>query len=122
LQAIFNAKTSAATTTVAAKIIDGTNYLNIGRLKNLKKHVTPRHDYSAPSRTVTNSAKYKTEAWKRYQVIKTKKKKSKKKQLMEHATYSVLAGTKTKVEPHQFCQRQIFHLRILLHASQHHSP
>jgi hypothetical protein len=30
--------------------------------------------YSAPSRTLTNGAKYKTEAWKRYQVIKTRKK------------------------------------------------
>jgi hypothetical protein len=26
------------------------------------------------------------------------------------------------VEPHQFCQRRISHLRILLHASQHHNP
>jgi len=31
--------------------------------------------YSTPSRTVTNGAKYKTEAWKRHQVIKTRKKK-----------------------------------------------
>jgi len=75
-----------------------------------------------PSRTLTNSAKYKTEAWKRYQVIKTRKKKSKKKQLLELATYSVLVGKKAKLEPRQFCQQQISHLRILLDASQHHSP
>ncbi len=31
--------------------------------------------YSTPHRTITNGAKYKTEAWKRYQVIKTGKKK-----------------------------------------------
>jgi hypothetical protein len=67
-------------------------------------------------------AKYKTEAWKRYQVIKTQKKRSKKKQLMELATYNVLAGRKAKIEPHQLCQQQISHLRILLHSSQHHSP
>jgi hypothetical protein len=62
--------------------------------------------YFTPSHTVTNSAKYKTEAWKRYQVIKTRKKKSKKKQLMELATYSVLVGRKAKVEPHQFYHGQ----------------
>jgi hypothetical protein len=167
LQAPFNAKTSAATTAVVAKIINGTNYLNIGRLKNHKKHVPPRHDHTpsplhfdhsdkndhkrrkevypkkkkknavhnttndqffsnkcilhppTPSPIAQNT---KTEAWKKYQVIKIRKKKRKKKQPMELATYSVLIGRKAKVEPHQFCQRRTSHLRILLHASQHHSP
>jgi hypothetical protein len=44
LQAVFNVKTSSATTAVAAKIIHGTNYLNIGGWKNLKKNVTPHLD------------------------------------------------------------------------------
>jgi hypothetical protein len=55
-------------------------------------------------------------------LLKAEKKKSKKKQLMELATYNVLVGRKAKVEPRQFCQRRISHLRILLHAYQHHSP
>jgi hypothetical protein len=54
--------------------------------------------------------------------LKPEKKKSKKKQLMELATYAVLVGRKAKVQPHQFCQRRISHLRIFLHASQHPSP
>jgi hypothetical protein len=54
--------------------------------------------------------------------LKLEKKKSKKKQPMELATSGVLVGRKAKVEPHQFCQRWISHLRILLHASQHPSP
>jgi len=33
------------------QIIHGTNYLNIGRLKNLKKHVTPRHDHTPSPHT-----------------------------------------------------------------------
>jgi hypothetical protein len=50
--------------------------------KKNKKHI-PQHNkspnflrrtYFAPSHTVTNGAKYKTEAWKRYQVIKSRKK------------------------------------------------
>jgi len=41
LQAVFNAKTSLATATVAVKIIHGTNYFNVGQLKILKKHVLP---------------------------------------------------------------------------------
>jgi hypothetical protein len=51
LQAVFNAKNSSATTAVAAKIIDGTNYLNIGRLKNLKKYVIPRRDHTPSPHT-----------------------------------------------------------------------
>jgi len=54
--------------------------------------------------------------------LKPEKKKSKKKQLMELATYAIVVGRKAKVETHQFCQRRISHLRILLHASQHPRP
>jgi len=73
----------------------------------------------APSPTAQNS---KLRRGKDTKLLKPEKKKSKKKQLMELATYSVLVGRKAKVEPHQFCQRQISHLRILFHASQHQSP
>jgi len=55
-------------------------------------------------------------------LLKPEKKKSKKKQMMELATYSVLVGRKAKVEPHQFYQQWIFHIKILLHDSQSHSP
>jgi len=54
--------------------------------------------------------------------LKLEKKKSKKKQLMELATYIVLVRREAKVEPHQFYQRRISHIKILLHASQSHSP
>jgi len=55
-------------------------------------------------------------------LLKLEKKKSKKKQLMELATYSVLVRRKAKVEPHQFCQKWISHIKILFHASQSHNP
>jgi hypothetical protein len=73
----------------------------------------------APSPTAQNT---KQRHGKDTELLKPGKKKSKKKQLLELATSSALVGKKAKLEPRQFCQRRISHLRILLHAYQHHSP
>jgi len=73
----------------------------------------------APSPTAQNR---KSRYGKDSKSLKLEKKKSKKKQLMELATYIVLVGREAKVEPHQFYQRWISHIKILLHASQSHNP